>query len=83
MFAELVGNDWVVTVSSAGHGLSNGIVLRVAGFQTVDGLSINGYRTVTVISGDSFSIKVPRTPAEYAGISRQIPVAGGIMEYIG
>lgn len=83
LLAEPSGSDWVVTLQSAGHGLVDGVLLRVAGFTSVAGFSINGYWTAHVVDGDTISILIPRKPGDPAVSVLNIPVATGRVDYIG
>lgn len=56
---EYVGDHWTVTVASAGHGMVEGALIRVAGFGKEHGVDINGYFRLHVIDGDNFSFDVP------------------------
>lgn len=84
MLAEFTGDAWEVTVQSAGHGLVDGVVLRVAGFDKVNGLDINGYWPAKIVDGDRFTFSLPVTSTDPSAISVQIPVTDGCtIEYIG
>ena len=84
MLAEFTGEGWKVTVQSAGHGLMDGVLLRVAGFEKVSGLSINGYWQAEVVDGDSFTFTVPLSSTDPTAISVQLPVSdGATISYVG
>lgn len=58
--AEYMGDHWKITVTSAGHGMVEGALVRVTGFGSEgDDIDINGYRRVHVIDGDTISFDVP------------------------
>ena len=56
--ANYAGGFWEVTVASAGHGLIEGCLIRVAGFGAEGELDINGYYAVHVVDGDTISFNV-------------------------
>ena len=74
---------WLVTVQSAAHGLVEGVQVRVTGFAESGGVNINGYRTVHVIDGDTFSFTVPADGGVTARGNVYIPVdAANLIEYV-
>ena len=81
--AEWNAETWNVTVLSAGHGLVEGALIRVAGFDSVGGVDINGYRTAHVVDGDTISFDVPGNVWDMSSASVHIPVASGTIAYIG
>ena len=83
LVAERKDAGWSLVIQSAGHGMVDGVVLRVAGFETVNGLSINGYWPAHVIDGDTIGIDIPLRPGETTAMSVLIPLSGGVVEYIG
>lgn len=81
---EYTGNAWRVTVDSAGHGLLDGALVRVSGFNSPDTtVNINGYFSVDVHGGDSFSFDIPTTVPVTGVTSRYEPITvSGKVEYV-
>lgn len=59
--AEYVDGKWTAYVTSAAHGLDDGVLIRVTGFEKTFGLDINGYYKVHVVDGDHISFTMPVT----------------------
>ena len=78
------GNSWKVSVQSAGHGLVEGVMLRVTGFEPDAACNINGYWTASIPDGDTVTFSVPATPGyEWTG-TLQFPVTQEAkIEYVG
>ena len=72
--AEFDGELWEVTVSSAGHGLVEGCLVRVYGFGLAGELDINGYYPIHVVDGDTISFSVSGEYSASAGDRRYISI---------
>jgi len=83
LLAEMGSDSWTVTVMSAGHGLVDGALLRVAGFDIVNGLDINGYWKAIVVDGDTVAFEVPVIAGGFSAIAVHIPVGSGTVDYVG
>ena len=74
---EYGGDYWTVSMQSAGHGLVEGVQLKVSGYDTVGGIDINGYRTVHLVDGDNFTFRIPAEQGYSGAHSVYIPVSSG------
>ena len=78
------GNCWKVSVQSAGHGLVDGVMLRVTGFETDAACDINGYWTASIPDGDTVIFSVPAKPGYEWTETLQFPVSKDAkIEYVG
>lgn len=83
---ERTENGYTVTMTSAGHGLVDGCMVRVSGYTVpAAGVNINGYYTIHAIDGDTFSyeVSIPGSGAT-GGMVTYIPVSDtNRVDYVG